>query len=274
MRHPSLGFPCRGNDTDKNMTTTEALQNLGLNEKEAKVYLALLQLGKGTAYSIATRSNLKKPTTYVVLENLINKGIAQKVPRAKKALYTSISPEDLFSVIKSRVKNTEEEILPELKSLSRGREYKVKTAYYEGLNGIKEMYNKLLKEMKGKEYIGFYAHEKDAPPELIKYFDELNERHRKFAIKRRGITVNDPTIASKFLTEEMLDKYNMRIKALPPEIYNSNISIEVYGNYVQIFSHRYLQATIIDNPDIANVMRQIFELIWKRNDIAATKKDE
>ena len=100
------------------MQITEALQNLGLNEKEAKVYIALIQLGKATAYSIATRSNLKKPTTYVVLETLIDKGIVQKLPRAKKAVYVAIAPEELFAVAKSKIKNAEEEILPELKRVT------------------------------------------------------------------------------------------------------------------------------------------------------------
>ncbi|MDP3052161.1 MAG: helix-turn-helix domain-containing protein [bacterium] len=254
------------------MDLVASLQNLGLTEKEAKVYLALLQLGKATAYSVAIRANLKNPTAYVILENLIAKGIAQKVPRAKKALYVAISPEDLFSIAKGKIKNAEEEALPELKSLSRGKGYQVRASYYEGLSGIKEMYSRLIKMMKGKEYIGFFAHEKDAPAELLKYFDELNEMFRKNGIKRRGITVYDPIILERYLNDEFTRKYFFKGKALPPEKYNSNISIEIYKNYVQIFSHRYLQATVIENPDVANVMRQIFELIWEREDIAVVSK--
>lgn len=247
------------------MDLTASLQNLGLTEKEAKIYLALLQLQKATAYSVALRANLKNPTTYVTLENLIDKGIVQKIPRAKKALYAAIGPEDLFSIAKSKIKNAEE-ALPELKALSKGKEYKTRVSYYEGLPAIMGMYDKMTKMIAGQEYVGFFAHTVDAPPELLKAFDEINEMHRKLNIKRRGITVYHPTIITKYLTEEYLKKYNIQLKALPPEKYNSNISIEIYKNYTQIFSHRYLQATIIDNPDIANVMRQIFELIWERKD--------
>ena len=50
---------------------------------------------------------------------------------------------------------------------------------------------------------------------------------------------------------------------LPPSIYSSNISIEVYKDYTQIISHRYVQGILIRNPDIANVMRQIFEIARK-----------
>jgi sugar-specific transcriptional regulator TrmB len=245
------------------MELVQSLKNLGLNEKEAKVYVALLQTGKATAYSVAKHSGLKKPTTYVILEDLIDKGIVSKVPRVKTAQYVVISPEDLFSMVKGKLENAEKEALPELKALSRGKEYKVRSTYYEGLDGIKEMYDKFLKGAEGKEYVAFYAHERDASPELIKFFDEYNEKHRKMQIRRRGITVHDKTIIDKFLKPEVLRKYNMRIKSLPIEKYDSNISIEVFKNLTQIFSHRHLQATVIDNPDVAKAMKQIFELVWE-----------
>ena len=46
------------------METIEALKNLGLNEKEAKVYLALLQTGKSKAYVVSKYSGLKKTTNF------------------------------------------------------------------------------------------------------------------------------------------------------------------------------------------------------------------
>jgi len=232
-------------------------------EYEARVYVALLQLGKATAYSVAKSSGLKKPTTYVILDDMIDKGIVSKIPRAKTMQYTAISPEDLFSIHKSRLDNARKEALPELKALSRGRDYKVRARYYEGLEGIKEMYRQVYKLMPNKEYVGFYAHEKDAPPELINFFKEINEKYRKLNIKRRVLTVRDPAVMRKYLSKEMRKRYNVVAKALPKDKYDSNISIEVFKNYTQIFSHRHLQAVVIDNPDVARVMKQIFNLVWE-----------
>ena len=39
--------------------------------------------------------------------------------------------------------------------------------------------------------------------------------------------------------------------------------IEVYKNYTQIISHRYLQGLLIYNPDIAKAIKQIFNLVWE-----------
>lgn len=247
------------------MDLIESLTKIGLNEKQARVYIALLQTGKATAYSIAKHSTLKKPTTYVILDELIAKGIVKKVPQAKTMHYTAISPEDLFSSYKSRFDNARKEALPELKALSRGREHKVRASYYEGLNGIKEMYKRVYKTMPDKEYVGFFAHEADAPQELIKFFDELNEDYRKLNIRRRVITVDDPSIKEKYLTKDKRKRYGVKAKAISKSRYNSNISIEVFKNYTQIFSHRHLQAVVIDNPDVARVMKQIFNLVWESN---------
>lgn len=69
------------------MQIIESLESLGLNEKEAKVYTALLQLGRVSAYSVSEKSGLKKPTTYVVLGELVKKGLVSKeVPRSRKQL--------------------------------------------------------------------------------------------------------------------------------------------------------------------------------------------
>lgn len=243
------------------MNIINSLKNLGLNEKEAKVYLALLQVGKGTAYEVSKYSGLKKPTTYVILDELVDKGIAIKIPRMKTMHYTAITPEDLFALSKSRIE-TAEEALPELKAISKGGNIKkVNVSYYEGIDGVREMYNKLFKETAGKNYVGFFAHDKYTPKELRILFDEINEKHRKLGVGRRAITVDDKSLA-KYLDKDFAKKYNVDFVTLPISKYDSNISISIYKTKTQIFSHRYLQAVVIDNPDIAKIMKQIFELVW------------
>jgi HTH-type transcriptional regulator, sugar sensing transcriptional regulator len=257
------------------MDLVNSLKNLGLNEKEAKIYLALLQMGESTAYTVAKHSGLKKPNTYVILENLIGRGIVHKVPRTNTKEFVAIAPDELIAVIKSKVESAEKDALPELKAISKGKEYKVNVSYYEGLDGVKEMYNKLIKEAKGREIKGFYAHQRDTVPELEKYFwEELNPRLAKNNIKRKAITTSDPSV-EKYFTGEIMNKWNLKAKALDPKKYNSNISIEIYKNKTMILSQRYLQGVIIDNPDVANVMKQIFNLVWERNshDEVSCQKD-
>ena len=85
------------------MDITEAVATLGLNDKQSAVYIALLQLGKGSAYGIADKSGLKRPTTYVIVEELIAKGLAERIPRARKQQYRAISPEQAFGALEERL---------------------------------------------------------------------------------------------------------------------------------------------------------------------------
>src|SRR5579863_9759160 len=99
------------------MDISEAIATLGLNEKQTAVYLALLQLGKGSAYSIADKSGQKRPTTYVILGELIEKGLAERVPRVRKQLYKAVSPEQAFIVLEEKLALAKEK-LPELLALT------------------------------------------------------------------------------------------------------------------------------------------------------------
>lgn len=245
------------------MNLIQSLKSLGLNEKEARVYIALLQTGKATAYAVAQHCGLKKPTTYVILDELVGRGFVLKLPREKTMHYVAISPDDLFSIIESKVNNARE-ILPELKALSKeGERQKVKVSYYEGIKSIRELYRKELKEMAGGEIIGFFGHGKNTPPALNKYWNEYNIERVKKKIKSRGIVPYDST-NKKWIENQK--KYLINAKTVPLDQYDSDISIEIYKNFVQIISFRYLQGVLIDNPDIAKALRRIFEMVWNHVD--------
>lgn len=249
------------------MELIESLKNIGLNEKEAKCYLTLLPLRQATAYMIALRSGLKKPTAYVVLESLVNKGFALKIPSQDKTNYIAKSPKECMALARERMQLAQES-LPELMAMRReSDDEKVSVAYFEGLDGVKEMYAQLIKNMKQRpmnqrQLMSFSAHLEDTAESLQKYWDELNEQFVKSHIERKAITTKHEA-SETFLQKSNLKKYLIQVKAVKPEDYLSNITIDIYGNFTQIISHRYLQGILIENPDVAKVMAQIFKLTWK-----------
>lgn len=52
----------------------QQLKQLGFSDKEAKVYMASLELGPDTAQEIAKKAGVNRTTTYVIIEKLIKKG--------------------------------------------------------------------------------------------------------------------------------------------------------------------------------------------------------
>jgi len=243
------------------MRITEALENLGLSEKEAQVYLALLKLGRASAAGVALEAKLKRPTTYVIVGELMKKGLVLKTPRARKQLFTAKSPEEFFAEAREKLLLAES-VLPQIIAISEKPDKKFKVLYYEGISGLLEMYQLCNRQINGKELLGFFARIVPGPGgrELEeKVFDVMNEERRKLGIKTRGLSVDDPSLQHY---KEHATELGYQLKWLDPRDYLSDTSIEIGGDFVQISSHRYLQGVHIENPDIANTMRQIFEMVW------------
>ncbi|MDP2917995.1 MAG: helix-turn-helix domain-containing protein, partial [bacterium] len=57
------------------MLTQKQLTNLGLSDKEAACYLALLELGPSTVSEIAGLAKINRTTGYDILESLANYGL-------------------------------------------------------------------------------------------------------------------------------------------------------------------------------------------------------
>ncbi len=242
------------------MQPQEALQAIGLNEKESAVYMALLQLGKASAYSVALKSGLKKPTTYVVLDGLIRKGLVQKVPRAKKQQYVARSPEEAFAVAEEKLSLAKQK-LPELLAMAKGEAKKVTVAYFEGLNGIKQLMEYRIKEMAGKETVGFYATDFGAPQELRDYFTGWNEKNKRLKIPVRGIVPEHPSLAQYRATDA---ERGWQVKVVPHKEYSSEVAIDTIGDIVRIQDYKNLQGVVVENADVAKTVREIFEMLWQK----------
>ena len=243
------------------MEIPEALQIIGLNEKESAVYTALLQIGKASAYSVAEKSGLKKPTTYVILDELIKKGLVQRVPRVRKQQYVALSPEQAFALAEEKLSLAKQK-LPELLALTRGEATKVNALYFEGVNGIKQLMEYRIKEMKGQEMVGFWATDAHADPELTRYFkEEWGPKMNRLGITMRGVVPHDPVLKQYRETDAA---FGREMKIVPEGQYSSEVAIDTVGDVVRIQDYKNLQGIAIENADIAKTVREIFEMLWQR----------
>jgi sugar-specific transcriptional regulator TrmB len=244
------------------MDISESLTVLGLNDKQKAVYIALLQLGKGSAYSVADKAGIKRPTTYVILGELIDKGLAERVPRARKQLYRPISPEQAFAVAEERFSLAKEK-LPELLAMTKGADTKVNVLYFEGLKGIKQVMEYKRDEDKGKEILGFYAVAHNLPKELTEYFEDWNNKLTKRKITMRGIV---PDHESLVQYREDDARHGRTMKVVPHKHFSSEVAIDISERVVRIHDYKNLQGIAIENADVAKTMREIFEMVWSRTE--------
>ena len=92
------------------MDIKRLLQDLGLEEKEAKVYLALLSLGETTATKISKKTNLDRTLIYQLGNKLIEKGLASYIIKNNVRYFSAANPEKLVQDLKEKEKQLQKAI--------------------------------------------------------------------------------------------------------------------------------------------------------------------
>jgi len=257
-----------------NLPLKNFLLSLGLSEKETNVYLALLNLGKGTVSEIARQAEMNRTTGYDILSRLVNYGLVSVSGKEPKQEFVAESPDKVVNFLESKKQETEKQIveaktfLPQLKSIHNvgGRP---KIRFYEGKEGLKQVYEDTLTS---HEAIRAYATVDDMHAGLPDYFPKYYQRRAKKGIHIRAIVPKTPT----GIDRSKQDRAEARETALiPPDKYYFSPEINIYDNKIMIASWREKLGIIIESPEIADAMKKIYELAWaeaKRLDLAGRKK--
>ena len=118
------------------------LQDIGLSDKEASVYLALLAFDHTSVIELAAKTKINRSTTYVVLESLAKKGLVSETTIGKKTHYQAEPPERLETYVERRKVVLEEQakrlrdIIPQIKTIQRETGERPLVKYFEGREGI------------------------------------------------------------------------------------------------------------------------------------------
>src|SRR5262245_40680703 len=115
------------------------LIDAGLSDKEACVYLALLEAGQATVSRIAEGTKLKRPTVYVTLKSLAEKGYASKMPNKKIETYSAGDPAILSAKMSTTAKHLLE-MLPYLQSLQKRTGKQPHITYHDTEEAVRNIY--------------------------------------------------------------------------------------------------------------------------------------
>ncbi|MBI2109041.1 MAG: hypothetical protein HYT93_02580 [Parcubacteria group bacterium] len=238
---------------------TRKLSDIGLSEKEAKVYVALLQTGRGTAYKISKLAGVKTPTTYLVLEELRQKGLVLKIPHSKSQIFFAKTPEEYVEEQKNKILSFEE-MLPTIAQLAVQKDEST-VITFDGYDGIVNALHYKFESMNGKTILALYSHLPDPDQKIINIYLEWNKKARKSDVRHRVIAPD--TKESDIFIKPQEEIYKGHTKLINIDLWSPDTSTEIIpGEFVRIISSKDLQAIIIDNKRVAKSMEQIFEMIW------------
>ena len=136
------------------MQIVEQLKNIGLSEKESRIYKAGLELGQFSIASLSHKTGIKRPSCYALIDALSKKGLITKTIQKRKSLYIAELPNQLIQDFEVRTQ-TIRNLLPELKKLRKNKKDPI-IKLFRGKNGIETIFTDVLKKG-NKDVYGIYS---------------------------------------------------------------------------------------------------------------------
>ena len=141
------------------MNIQQLLEGIGFTRGEIKVYTALLELGPSTTGQIIKRAKVSRSKVYEMLDKLLAKGLVSFVVKEKIKYFEAAHPNMILQYVKKKQKQLAEkeralkDILPQLEKRQKLPKFRQTATVYEGLKGIKTVYNEIITSLrKGDEY--------------------------------------------------------------------------------------------------------------------------
>lgn len=243
--------------------TLVRLKEFGLSEKEATVYLSLLELGSAPATELSEKSGVNRSSTYVVLDALQKHGLVSVSYDTSIKTYVAAPPERLLQLAEESAKKYTEivgslrNILPELKSVYRGTGPKPKVQFFEGKEGLISAYEDTLTS---SEKIRAYASIENMHKAIPGYFPDYYQRRAA-----NGITIQSIHPDTEESRERVKHNEEEAREALlvPKDTYNFSPEVNIYDNKIVFMSLVEKFALIIESVELADVMKKIFDLSWE-----------
>lgn len=245
------------------MPLQKLLEQLNIPEREAQVYIALLQLGLTGVGPIVTKTKLHRMLVYQSLEKLKDMSMASMVLKNGRQHWLATNP----SVILDRVKKQEEIAKTAVAELERLRQRSMDDIHVQILYGRQGLLDnlqssiesagrtdKLIRIIGGADDKNFY----DLLGDWYKTYLQLQKQHG--VSKHLIAPVNHSEYFRKHYAAEPGNEFRFMSEGLSnptfTRITSEMVSIEVYGQEPIIIQIR--------NKTIADAYLQSFQLLWQQ----------
>ena len=249
------------NQAPQDSSIRPLLRRIGLDDREAEIYLALLPLKIARASTIARSAKQSRSHTYLVLRTLVEKGLVSEVERGKVLHFVAEPPQRLLQY----VEDCEEELrglkplvasaLPVLQSMESPFVGKPRVTMLQGLTGMKQVYRDALPN----DFCALFN-----PEAMYRAFGAnvvtmLFGKYRK--LSGRDLLVDNDS-SQQYIKEVPQDE-NYVIRLLPKDVHFGTDTI-LYGDNMVLFAYDDEQTIIrIENQNLSDAFRAWFEALWK-----------
>ena len=234
----------------------EILEEIGLNRREARIYLAVLQHPESNLADITKRTLIPRMSCHAILRGMLQKGYIDILVRKRRRYFVAVPPHRILERL-SRRAGEFKEALPRFERHAQAGPAQPRIRFFEGIEGIRAVFRRILDEKRP-----FFAITciDDMETVASDYFREFIARRTKQRLPVKLLTNRTP--ASVRLKTQ--DNKELRETRFVPERYRFHTANYISGNTVALLSLKQKPPTalIIEDQEIAQTNAMYFELLW------------
>lgn len=237
----------------------KVLRDYGLNEKQASVLLACLELGSGSVQQIAQKAGLPRSTVYETLEILREQGFVSTFLKKKIRHFSAEEPERMVRIAEQKAEAIQA-ALPQLEALVGKNRKRPTVRFYQGNEQMKLIFEEILNE--ADAFISFGSID-DLFREMGDYWNEFVCRRVKLKIPARVILADSPLARER---QRLGPKELRTVKIVIAERAFHGVML-IWKNKISMFSfiEDYV-AVVIESLQLADMQRAMFEHLWERTE--------
>ena len=239
----------------------QQLSKVGLNEREAVVYMALLELGEATIAQITKKAQVKRSTVYDMLELLKEKRLVSQSRIKKRPLFYAENPKKIVEDLDEK-KRGMELAMPELISMMNLLDKKPKIRYFEGTSSVREIFEDTL-NYPSEAILSWVPY-----PYLNLGEDYFWDYYGPARIKKKiWMHALMPDTPGNRTISEKMGRYLVTTRFMTGKSFlGFDIEIKLYSKTrVGIISYTENLGIIIESKKIFDGVRALFETMWENS---------
>lgn len=246
------------------------LQELGYNESEASVYIALLQIGKSSVLEISKKAKVKRGSCYNILQTLVLKGLVNSRQDEKSIKYFVAHPKKILTSLENKLENTKE-VLPEILKMYKEDDDSPVIQYDNSLE-FYDYTGTLVRSalQEGEEVfvfanVGFFF--KQAPDSSEPWFKMMKNKNYKVKVLLYA-KKTDPDAMNYINRCKATGNPNIQLRIIENTKFPMETETAIFKDTINIFTGgKKYNTMVIQSKYLANTFKQIFTQIWEDGEI-------
>lgn len=243
----------------------------GLTKTEANCYQQLLTQADWLPAQLALSVGEARTNIYKILDKLVSMGLAEKFDSSKKIHYRACSPQLLLGMAQQKRQDmlqSEQLLQEQVKHLT--KQYFMVSdqpgvRFFQGSDSIKSVFDDMLQT---KQDIYLIRSPHDEQFYSADFFTDFKKKRAKLQINTHILSPDVPSSVHNPVHDRL---HNMFRTWVPKDAYTAPVEWNIYGNKIAIISYgQEAFATVLDSPQVAESLRQLFRIISIKSKDSAT----